>query len=56
MIKLYFITIINFKMLAWNSPYVLAIIIGLIAVGIYHFDQKQKKMKYKKYPMLKYLF
>ncbi len=30
-------------MFTWNSPYILAIIIGLIAVSIFHFDQKQKK-------------
>jgi hypothetical protein len=40
-------------MLAWNSPYVLAVIIGLIAVGIYHFDQKQKKNEIQKISYVK---
>ncbi len=30
-------------MVAWNSPYILAILLGLLAVGLYYFDQKQKK-------------
>jgi hypothetical protein len=40
-------------MLAWNSPYVLAIIIGLIAIGIYHFDQKHKKNEIHKISYVK---
>ncbi len=40
-------------MLAWNSPYVLAVIIGLISVGIYHFDQKHKKNEIEKMSYLK---
>ena len=40
-------------MLAWNSPYVLAIIIGLIAIGIYHFDQKHKKNEIQKISYVK---
>ena len=30
-------------MFTWNDPYVLAVILGLVAVTIFHFDQKQKK-------------
>ena len=31
-------------MFAWNSPYTLAVLIGIIAVSIFYFDQKQKKL------------
>ena len=30
-------------MVAWNSPYILAILLGLLAVGLFYFNQKQKK-------------
>ena len=30
-------------MFSWNSPYILAGILGLLAVVLFHFDQKQKK-------------
>jgi len=30
-------------MVSWNSPYILAILLGLLAVGLFYFDQKQKK-------------
>jgi hypothetical protein len=30
-------------MSSWNSPYILAFLLGLLAVGLFHFDQKQKK-------------
>ena len=30
-------------MFAWNSPIILAIILGLVAIGLFYFDQKQKK-------------
>ena len=30
-------------MVAWKGPYMLAILLGLLAVGLYYFDQKQKK-------------
>jgi hypothetical protein len=30
-------------MFTWNDPYVLAIILGLIAVALFHFDQKKKE-------------
>lgn len=30
-------------MFTWNNPYILAILIGLFAVSIFYFDQKQKK-------------
>lgn len=36
MIKIY-------KMISWNSPYVLAVLLGLLAVSLFYFDQKQKK-------------
>jgi len=35
-------------MFTWNDPYVLAVILGLIAVVIFHFDQKQKKVEVEK--------
>ena len=31
------------KMFTWNDPYVLAAILGLIAVAVFHFDQKKKE-------------
>jgi len=31
-------------MFAWNSPYILAVLIGIIAVSVFYFDQKQKKL------------
>ena len=31
-------------MIEWNSPYILAIILGLIAIGLFHFDQQRKKI------------
>ena len=31
-------------MFTWNSPYILAVLIGIIAVSIFYFDQKQKKL------------
>lgn len=31
-------------MFAWNSPYTLAVLIGIIAVSIFYFDQKKKKL------------
>jgi hypothetical protein len=31
-------------MFAWNNPYILAVLIGIIAVSIFYFDQKQKKL------------
>ena len=30
-------------MFTWNDPYVLAILLGFFAVGLFYFDQKQKK-------------
>ena len=30
-------------MFTWNSPYMLAFLLGLLAVGLFYFDQKQKK-------------
>ena len=30
-------------MVSWNSPYILAILLGLLAVALFYFDQKQKK-------------
>jgi hypothetical protein len=30
-------------MFSWNSPYILAGILGIVAVLLFHFDQKQKK-------------
>ena len=30
-------------MTSWNSPYVLAVLLGLLAVALFYFDQKQKK-------------
>ena len=30
-------------MTSWNSPYVLAVLLGLLAVSLFYFDQKQKK-------------
>ncbi len=30
-------------MFSWNDPYILPFIIGLVAVGLFYFDQKQKK-------------
>ena len=30
-------------MTSWNSPYVLAVLLGLLAVCLFYFDQKQKK-------------
>ncbi len=30
-------------MTSWNCPFILAIIIGCVAVGLFYFDQKQKK-------------
>ena len=30
-------------MSSWNSPYMLSVIIGLIAVVVFYFDQQQKK-------------
>ena len=35
-------------MFTWNDPYVLAVILGLIAVVVFHFDQKQKKVEVEK--------
>ncbi len=35
-------------MFTWNDPYVLAVILGLVAVAIFHFDQKQKKNEVEK--------
>lgn len=31
-------------MFTWNSPYILAVLIGIIAVIVFYFDQKQKKL------------
>lgn len=31
-------------MFTWNSPYILAVLIGIIAVSVFYFDQKQKKI------------
>ncbi len=31
-------------MFTWNSPYTLAVLIGVIAVSLFYFDQKQKKL------------
>jgi hypothetical protein len=31
------------KMTSWNCPFILSIIIGFVAVGLFYFDQKQKK-------------
>ena len=30
-------------MFTWNDPYILAILLGFVAVGLFYFDQKQKK-------------
>ncbi len=30
-------------MTSWNSPYVLAVLLGLLAVCLFYFNQKQKK-------------
>jgi hypothetical protein len=30
-------------MFNWNNPFVLAIILGCVAIGLFYFDQKQKK-------------
>ncbi len=40
-------------MIAWNSPYVLAVILGLLAVGLFHFDQQKKKMPVDKLSYVK---
>ena len=34
------------KMLTWNDQYVLSVILGLVAIVIYHFDQKKKDPEY----------
>ncbi len=40
-------------MFSWNSPYVLAFLLGLVAVGLFHFDQKQKKIETNKMSYVK---
>ena len=40
-------------MIEWNSPYVLAVVLGLIAVGLFHFDQKKKKAEINKLSYIK---
>jgi hypothetical protein len=40
-------------MFAWNSPYVLAVILGLLAVGLFHFDQQKKKLPIDKISYIK---
>jgi hypothetical protein len=40
-------------MIEWNSPYVLAIVLGLIAIGLFHFDQKKKKAEINKLSYVK---
>jgi uncharacterized membrane protein len=40
-------------MFAWNSPYTLAVLIGIIAVSIFYFDQKQKKLDPSKMEYIK---
>jgi hypothetical protein len=40
-------------MFTWNDPYVLAVILGLVAVTIFHFDQKQKKNDVEKSSYIK---
>lgn len=30
-------------MFTWNDPYVLAVLLGFVAIGLFYFDQKQKK-------------
>jgi hypothetical protein len=35
------------KMLTWNDPYVLSVILGLVAIIIFHFDQKKKDPEYE---------
>ena len=46
MIKIY-------KMISWNSPYVLAVLLGLLAVSLFYFDQKQKKEETPKISYIK---
>jgi hypothetical protein len=40
-------------MIEWNSPYVLAVVLGLIAIGLFHFDQKKKKAEINKLSYVK---
>ncbi len=30
-------------MFTWNNPYVLSVIIGIVAVALFHYDQKKKQ-------------
>jgi predicted membrane channel-forming protein YqfA (hemolysin III family) len=40
-------------MFALNNPYILSILIGLVAVGIFYFDQKQKNIEQSRIEYIK---
>ena len=39
--------------MSWNSPYILAVLLGLLAVGLFYFDHKQKKEETPKISYIK---